>query len=154
MTRVTAFNRFLAQIRRKSRIARLSLIVERRATGRKEGSTRGISDVRFFAVDRWRQQNLRPDGGSDRPHRGRPCSGRRRRRPHLHGERLEDRGRGNVGPLVSLFVAALFALAPLLACFVQTISLDRQSKKLDGVIIAKIKTTRYFQTAKATLASI
>jgi hypothetical protein len=44
---------------------------------------------------------------------------------------------GYVGPLVSLFVAALFALAPLLACFVQTTSLDRRSKKLDGVIIAK-----------------
>src|SRR5271166_6039567 len=61
---------------------------------------------------------------------------------------------GKVGPLVSLFVAALFALAPLLACFVQTISLDRQSKKLDGLIISKIKTTQYFEIAKATLASI
>jgi hypothetical protein len=70
----------------------------------------------------------------------------------VNGSKIE--ASGNVGPLVSLFVAALFALAPLLACFVQTISLDRQSKKLDGVIIAKIKTTRYFQTAKATLASI
>jgi hypothetical protein len=61
---------------------------------------------------------------------------------------------GYVGPLVSLFVAALFALAPLLACFVQTTSLDRRSKKLDGVIIAKIRTTQYFQIAKATLASV
>ena len=62
---------------------------------------------------------------------------------------------GYVGPLVSLFVAALFALAPLLACFVQTTSLDRRSKKLDGVIIAKIRrTNEYFQIAKATLASV
>lgn len=70
----------------------------------------------------------------------------------VKGSKIE--ASGNVGPLVSLFVAALFALAPLLACFAQTISLDRQSKKLDGVIIPKIKTTRYFQIAKATLASI
>jgi len=34
---------------------------------------------------------------------------------------------GNVGPFVSLFVAALFALAPLLACFAQTISVDRRN---------------------------
>ena len=61
---------------------------------------------------------------------------------------------GKVGPLVSLFVAALFALAPLLACFVQTISLDRRSKKLDEIIIPKLKATRYFQIAKAQLASV
>src|SRR5271166_6634632 len=61
---------------------------------------------------------------------------------------------GKVGPLVSLFVAALFALAPLLACFVQTISLDSRSKKLDEIIIPKLKATRYFQIAKAQLASI
>ena len=59
-----------------------------------------------------------------------------------------------IGPLVSLFVATLFALAPLLACFVQTISLDRRSKKLDGMIISKIKSTQYFQIAKSTLASV
>jgi hypothetical protein len=61
---------------------------------------------------------------------------------------------GNVGPFVSLFVAALFALAPLLACFAQTISVDRRSKKLDGMIIPKIKTTQYFQIAKGALASV
>jgi hypothetical protein len=61
---------------------------------------------------------------------------------------------GNVGPFVSLFVAALFALAPLLACFAQTISVDRRNKKLDGMIIPKIKTTQYFQIAKGALASV
>jgi hypothetical protein len=61
---------------------------------------------------------------------------------------------GKIGPLVSLFVATLFALAPLLACFVQTISLDRRSKKLDGMIMSKIKSTQYFQIAKSTLASV
>ena len=41
---------------------------------------------------------------------------------------------GIVGPLVSLFVAALFALAPLLACFAHTISIDRQIEKLDACL--------------------
>ena len=59
-----------------------------------------------------------------------------------------------VAVLVSLFVAALFALAPLLACFAQTISIDRQTKKLDGLILPEMKTTQYFCIAKATLASI
>jgi hypothetical protein len=63
-------------------------------------------------------------------------------------------GSGLVGPLVSLFVATLFALAPLVACFVQTTSLDRRSKKLDEIIIPRLKATRYFQIAKAQLASV
>lgn len=70
----------------------------------------------------------------------------------VNGSKIE--ASGNVGPLVSLCVAALFALAPLLACFVQTISIDRRSKKLDSVIIPKIKNTQYFQIAKSSLASI
>jgi Na+/serine symporter len=70
----------------------------------------------------------------------------------VNGSKIE--ASGNVGPVVSLFVAALFALAPLLACFAQTISIDRRSKKLDGVIIPKIKATQYFQIAKAALASV
>jgi hypothetical protein len=53
-------------------------------------------------------------------------------------------GSGLVGPLVSLFVATLFALAPLVACFVRTTSLDRRSKKLDGMVIPEIKATEYF----------
>jgi beta-lactamase regulating signal transducer with metallopeptidase domain len=57
-------------------------------------------------------------------------------------------------PLVSLFVEALFALAPLLACFAHTISIDRQKEKLDGLVLSKIKETQYFVIAKASLASI
>jgi hypothetical protein len=59
-----------------------------------------------------------------------------------------------VGPLVSLFVAALFALAPLLACFAHTISIDRQKEKLNGLILPNLKKTQYFTIAKATLESI
>jgi hypothetical protein len=70
----------------------------------------------------------------------------------IKGSNIEASGK--VGPLVSLFVAALFALAPLLTCFVQTISLDRRSKKLDTIIVSKIKLTQYFQIAKSTLASV
>jgi hypothetical protein len=61
---------------------------------------------------------------------------------------------GNVGPWISLFVAALFAVAPLLACFAHTISIDRQKQKLDGLVLPKIKETQYFVTAKASLGSI
>ena len=71
----------------------------------------------------------------------------------LHGRKFEV-GIGNMGPLVSLFVAGLFALAPLLACFAHTISIDRQKAKLDGLILPKIKKTQYFIIAKASLDSI
>jgi hypothetical protein len=57
-------------------------------------------------------------------------------------------------PLVSLFVAALFALAPLLACFAHTISIDRQKEKLDGLVLPKLKKTQYFIIAKGSLASV
>jgi hypothetical protein len=57
-------------------------------------------------------------------------------------------------PLVSLFVAALFALAPLLACFAHTISIDRQKEKLDGLVLLKLKETQYFRIAKGSLDSI
>lgn len=57
-------------------------------------------------------------------------------------------------PFVSPLVAALFALAPLLACFAHTISIDRQKGKLDSLVLSKIKETQYFITiAKASLAS-
>ncbi len=71
----------------------------------------------------------------------------------LHGSRFKV-SMGSVGPLVSLFVAALFALAPLFACFAHTISIDRQKAKLDGLILPKIKKTQYFIIAKASLDSI
>jgi hypothetical protein len=71
----------------------------------------------------------------------------------LGGSRFEASS-ASVGPLVSLFVAALFALAPLLACFAHTISIDRQKEKLDGLVLSKIKETQYFRIAKASLASI
>jgi hypothetical protein len=61
---------------------------------------------------------------------------------------------GSVGPLVSLFVAAIFALAPLLACFAHTISIGRQKEKLDGLVLPKIKETQYFVLARASLESI
>jgi hypothetical protein len=70
----------------------------------------------------------------------------------VKGSKIE--ASGYVGPLVSLFVAALFASAPLLACFVQTISIGRRSKKLDDVIIPEIKLTQYFRIAKTELASV
>ena len=56
--------------------------------------------------------------------------------------------------IVSYAVAAILAITPLIACMVQTISRDRQSQKLDGVIFPAIKQTRYFQIAKASLDSI
>jgi len=56
--------------------------------------------------------------------------------------------------LISLFAATLFALAPVLACFAQTISIERQNDKLDSIIDPKVKQTRYFQVAKANLSSI
>jgi hypothetical protein len=57
-------------------------------------------------------------------------------------------------PFVSLLVAALFALAPLLACFAHTISIDRQKDKLDSLALSKIKETQCFTIAKAGLSSI
>jgi hypothetical protein len=60
----------------------------------------------------------------------------------------------NVPQLVSLLGATIFALAPLLACFVQTISLERQSAKLENTIIPTVKNTKYFQLAISSLKSI
>jgi hypothetical protein len=57
-------------------------------------------------------------------------------------------------PTLSLLVAALFALAPLLACFAHTISIDRQKDKLDSLVLSKVKETQYFRIAKASLESI
>ena len=71
----------------------------------------------------------------------------------LRGSKLEVSS-GTVGPLVSLFVAAVFALAPLLACFAHTISIDRQKAKLEGLVLPRIKKTQYFVIAKASLDSI
>ena len=71
----------------------------------------------------------------------------------LDGSKLQA-GSDVVLPFVSLLVAALFALAPLLACFAHTISIDRQKDKLDSLVLSKIKETKYFTIAKASLASI
>jgi hypothetical protein len=57
-------------------------------------------------------------------------------------------------PFVSLLVAALFALSPLLACFAHTISIDRQKEKLDSLALSNIKKTQYFIIARANLESI
>jgi hypothetical protein len=71
----------------------------------------------------------------------------------LSGARFFARN-GLALPIVSLIVAALFALAPLLTCFAHTISIDRQKEKLDSLVLSKIKETQYFVIAKASLASI
>jgi hypothetical protein len=71
----------------------------------------------------------------------------------LSGSRMFA-GSGLALPLVSLVVAALFAAAPLLACFAHTISIDRQKEKLDGLVLPKIKETQYFKTAKGSLESV
>ena len=67
-------------------------------------------------------------------------------------------GASRFGPYVpqyiSLIVAAILAIAPLIACVVQTISRDRQSDKLDNVIFPAIKDTLYFRLAKANLDAI
>lgn len=60
----------------------------------------------------------------------------------------------NISLLVSLLIAAVFALSPLIACFVQTISIDRQSDKLFNVIFPEVKATQYFKLAVANLQSI
>jgi hypothetical protein len=57
-------------------------------------------------------------------------------------------------PFLSLLVAALFALAPLFACFAHTISIGRQIDKLNSLVLTKIKDTKYFIIAKGNLASI
>ena len=57
-------------------------------------------------------------------------------------------------PFVSLLVAALFALAPLLACFAHTISIDRQKDKLDSLAFSNVKRTQYFVIARANLDAI
>jgi hypothetical protein len=67
-------------------------------------------------------------------------------------------GTSLIGPYVpqfiSLIVAAILAIVPLIACVVQTISRDRQSDKLDSVVGDAIKKTQYFQIAKANLDAI
>jgi hypothetical protein len=68
----------------------------------------------------------------------------------LYGNSLQV-GSDVVLPFVSLLVAALFALAPLLACFAHTISIDRQKDKLDSLALSKIKQTQYFIIARAIL---
>ena len=55
---------------------------------------------------------------------------------------------------VALGIAVLLAAAPLFACSVQTISRDRQTAKLDDVIIEEMKNTAYFQLARSALASL
>jgi hypothetical protein len=62
--------------------------------------------------------------------------------------------RGYIPILISLFTAALFALAPVLACFAQTISIERQLSKLASIVNADTKQTQYFQSAKANLSSV
>lgn len=53
---------------------------------------------------------------------------------------------------ISLLVAAIFSIGPLMACFAQTISLDRQSTKLETVVInERITKTQYYRLAKANL---
>ena len=71
----------------------------------------------------------------------------------LYGSKLQV-SNGIVLPFVSLFVAALFALAPLLACFAHTISIDRQKAKLDSLVLSNIKRTQYFIIARANLSAI
>jgi hypothetical protein len=56
--------------------------------------------------------------------------------------------------LVSLLVAAIFAAAPLVACFVQTVSIQRQADKLQCIIVSELKDTEYFKLANANLSSI
>ena len=55
---------------------------------------------------------------------------------------------------VALGLAVLLAAAPLFACSVQTISRDRQTAKLDDVIIEEMKNTSYFQLARSALTSL
>jgi hypothetical protein len=71
----------------------------------------------------------------------------------LYGSTLQVRS-DVVVPFVSLFVAALFALAPLLACFAHTISIDRQKDKLDSLVFSNVKQTQYFAIARANLGAI
>src|SRR6476660_9767997 len=71
----------------------------------------------------------------------------------FYGSKLQIRSDAVV-PFVSLVVAALFALAPLLACFAHTISIDRQRDKLDSLALSKIKQTQYFIIARASLDAI
>jgi hypothetical protein len=61
---------------------------------------------------------------------------------------------GYIPILISLFTAALFALAPVLACFAQTISIERQLSKLDSIVNLITKQTQYFQSAKANLSAV
>ena len=56
--------------------------------------------------------------------------------------------------LVALLTAALLALAPLAACFVQTISLTRQLAKLDDIVNPAAKATQYFQLARSNLIAV
>lgn len=67
-------------------------------------------------------------------------------------------GTSRIGPYIpqyiSLIVAAILAIAPLIACVVQTISRDRQSEKLDNVANEAVKKTQYFQIAKSNLEAI
>jgi hypothetical protein len=56
--------------------------------------------------------------------------------------------------LIALGIAVLLAAAPLFACSVQTISRNRQTAKLDDVIIEEMKDTSYFQLARFALVSL
>ena len=55
---------------------------------------------------------------------------------------------------IALVVATLMALAPLMACMVQTISQDRQTKKLQSIINNRLKDTAYYKLAIARLDAI
>src|SRR5271166_1848850 len=57
-------------------------------------------------------------------------------------------------PLISLVVAVLFCSAPLLACFAHTISIERQKKKLQGLVYRNLMETQYFKIATGNLDSI
>jgi len=67
---------------------------------------------------------------------------------------LGARFAGFLPALVSLLVAVIFAIAPLVACFVQTVSISRQSNKLQNMITPELKETQYFKLASANLTSI
>ena len=55
---------------------------------------------------------------------------------------------------IALIVATLMALAPLMACMVQTISQDRQTQKLQSIINNRLKDTAYYKLAIARLDAI